>query len=256
MENFANNITIDFVSNMRDLGGYLRNDGYRVARKRIYRSGELRHKTASDVTQLKQITGINTVLDLRGKPEIDQSSVALLSQNGIKYFNIPLESREGGPTPDSENILFNRFSNMGEFYLSLMRQDIFAKRLVDALEVIGNPHNLPVLFHCAVGKDRTGILSATVLSILGVADKDIVMDYNLTESYMAEFKKRLKDTPRGVRMLENLPDYVWEARSDSMISVLSEIRRQYGSMREYLQSFGIHPLLFAQLERSLVERTV
>ena len=53
---------------------------------------------------------------------------------------------------------------MGELYLYRIRQPEFGKKLVDSLELIADRNNHPLVFHCSVGKDRTGVLAAMLLA--------------------------------------------------------------------------------------------
>ena len=62
-----------------------------------------------------------------------------------------------------------------------------------------------VLFHCTAGKDRTGILSALVLSFCGVADPDIVADYQVTATYLLQSKKK-KFPPEALPFLSSGPE--------------------------------------------------
>jgi protein-tyrosine phosphatase len=250
---YSRKITIDFVGNLRDLGGYRSSGGRPIAWRRLFRSAELRHRNEEDVALFRQVTGVKAVLDLRGDLEIKQPSVDLLTGGGIHYLNIPLIAGGRGPGSDGEDELFKRFKNMGEFYLMMLRHPDFGRKLVAALEFIAEPANQPVLFHCTVGKDRTGILAASVLGVLGIPEPDIIADYNLTTPFMAGFKERMKETDQGARMVEDLPAYFWEASPESMSLVLSEIRREFGSLRSYLENHGAGAGLFEMLENSLLD---
>ena len=250
---YPRHIEIEFASNLRDLGGYHTKGGRSVAWRRLFRCGELRHETEDDVARLRQETRLSSVLDLRGDTEIRQEKVKLLTEGGIRYHNVPLIAGGRGPGSDDEAALFSRFNSMGEFYLFLLSHKDFGTKLEAALEIIADAENHPVLFHCTVGKDRTGILAAAVLNILGVADEDIITDYNLTTPHMAGFMERMKEIPEAANMLEDLPAYFWEASRESMALVLSEIRRDYGSIKGYLQAFGTDSGLFDRLEKTLLD---
>jgi protein-tyrosine phosphatase len=250
---YSRHIDINFVGNLRDLGGYLTRDGRRVAWRRLFRSGELRHRTGEEVALLRQETGLMSVLDLRGDMEIRKESIDLLASSGIRYHNVPLIAGGGGPGPDDEEDLSARFTSMGEFYLFLMGHEEFGRRLVTALEIIADTTNHPVLFHCTVGKDRTGVLSAVLLSTLGVEDEDIITDYNLTTPHMAGFIERMRGIPQAARMLDTLPGYFWEASRESMELVLSGLRRDHGSVRGYLEAHGGVSSLFSRLEDALLD---
>jgi protein-tyrosine phosphatase len=148
--------------------------------------------------------------------------------------------------------MFQEFSNMGEFYLSLVRHKEFSRRVVEALKIIAEPENHPLVFHCAVGKDRTGILAAIVLSILGVADADIIEDYTLTAPYMEEIIKRMNNNPETAKIAKQLPGYFWKAVPESMALFLSTLQREYGSVRGYVEAQGAEASLSRRLKKSLL----
>ena len=248
VEEYSRHFDIEFAGNIRDLGGYRTIHDRRVAWRRVFRSGELRHKTGEDVASLKLATGLVSVLDLRGDTEVREESVRLLTADSIRYHNVPLMRGKRIPTSDTLGNLLKSFTNMGEVYLYLMDNENFSKKMVEALEFIADSENQPVLFHCTLGKDRTGILSSAVLSILGVADEDIVTDYHLTTPYMVGVLERRKD------VLPPFPTYYWETSRASMKLVLSEVRRKYGSFRDYLIAHGCGEPLFEQLESTLLEK--
>ena len=250
---YPRNIEIEFAGNLRDLGGYRTGKGSEVAWRRIFRSGELRHRSVEDVARLRRETGLASVLDLRDDTEIKEERVKLLSEGGIRYHNVPLITGRGDTDPEDEDEFNKRFTNMGEFYIYLLGQEDFSEKLANALEIIANPENHPILFHCAVGKDRTGILAAAVLNILGVADEDIIDDYHLTTRHMPEFFERMKGIPEAEDMIKKLPAYIWEASRESMMLMLSEIRRDYGSIRGYLETHGTDSGLFERLEDVLLD---
>jgi len=241
---------ISFVGNLRDLGGYRNMQGQQVAWRRIFRSAELKHRNIDDVRSLQEVTRVKAVLDLRGSLEIKDGSRRLLADGGVQYCNIPLVSGSGVPGAEGNAELLSHFRSIGEFYLYQMGHETFGQKLVEALGFVADSANQPVIFHCALGKDRTGILSAAFLSILGISDPVIVDDYYLTTEYMADFKKELRADPQRAQKLEDIPAYLWDAPKESMAMLLSETSRQYGSFNRYLQIHGAKAELFDQLRKS------
>ncbi len=101
-------------------------------------------------------------------------------------------------------------------------------------------------------KDRTGVLAALLLSILGVGDKYIVDDYILTAHYMKDFYTRLISEPNTPEEVKNLPGYTWEASKESMYLFLSGIKNKYGSAKDYIKTHGGKQSLFNNLEKALL----
>lgn len=250
-ESHSRHLTFDFVGNFRDLGGYHTCDGRKVVWLKLFRSGELRHQTTDDLSHLRGETGLASVLDLRSDMEIKQESVELITEAGIRYHNVPFLT---GGNDSNDDDLFSRFTNMGQFYVFLLEDREFGNRVIEALELIAEPENHPLMFHCTLGKDRTGILSAIVLSVLGVEDKNIITDYTLTAQSMKAEINRFRNDPKTAGAVEHLPGYCWEWESsaESMELFLSSIQRKYGSAREYLESHGMSDSLVPRLEKALL----
>jgi protein-tyrosine phosphatase len=248
-ELYPRHIKFENVINFRDLGGYRARDGYIVAWRRLFRSGDFRNMTRSDLNLLKEEIGLTSVIDLRSSVEVERQGVGLLAETDIKYHNI---SFIVGADRAEDERLFREFTNMGQFYLHLVRHSEFGKRVVAALKIIAEPENHPLVFNCAIGKDRTGILAAILLSVLGVDDEDIIADYSLSTPYMEELLERIRSDPEIARAIEPLPAYFWEAAPESMSLFLSTLRREYGSMRNYLKAQGAESSLVHRLESALL----
>lgn len=93
-----------------------------------------------------------------------------------------------------------------------------------------------MIFHCSAGKDRTGILAALLLGVLGVPDEDIARDYALTAPHMKSHIARLSQDPQVAQSLRDLPAYMHEAATESMALFLFILRRDYGSAWGYVRA--------------------
>jgi protein-tyrosine phosphatase len=252
--NFTRHIDIEFVGNLRDIGGYTTKNGRTVAWRKLYRSAQPTPRTGEDVAALRRRTGINTVLDLRGSDEAKRECIDLMVGHSIRYHNVPLLTDAAGPGYESETARFDQVNNLGDFYMVMIDNPSFTPKLIHALELIAEPANHPVLFHCAVGKDRTGILAAAVLSILGVSEEDIIDDYHMTDPNMPAFLENVKkSSPEGETFVNSFPDFMWHAARESMETVLQKVGEQYGSFRDYLTQRGCNTSLFTQLENALLD---
>jgi len=233
------------VFNFRDLGGYLTRGGQMVAWRRLFRSSELHHMTSHDMTQLKEEISLRSVIDLRRSRELEPFS--LLNEVGAKYYNIPLID-----SVNHKEELYQDFSNMGQVYSYYVSHEGFGRRLVEALEIIAESDNLPLVFHCSAGKDRTGLLTAIVLGILGVTDEDIIEDYILTAPHMKALINRWNDDPKAPADFKDVPEYLFEASPESMAFFLSSLKRKYGSVRGYVEDHGGGGSLIHRLETALL----
>jgi len=251
-EKYSRHLRFASVSNFRDIGGYRTRNGDTIAWRRVFRSGEFQHLTGNDLQRLKEEIGLASVIDLRSAMEIERHGIGLLSEADIKYHNISFIADGGDRKADERR--FKEFKNMGEFYLDLMPQKEYGQRIIEALEVIAIPENHPLVFHCAVGKDRTGMLAAILLNLLGVEEDDIIQDYTLSEPYMDELLARLKNNPQKSDPPLDIPDYFWKASPESMALFLSTLRREYGSIADYLTTQGAESSLIGRLKTALLSK--
>ena len=249
---YPRHIHFESVPNFRDLGGYRTKDGRTVAWRRIFRSAALHSITENDLYKLKNEIGPKTVIDLRN-PKHDESEreVGLLKGIGTRRCHIPFR-------PDSSNYLKEEAelnpnaTNMGDLYFYRIKHQPFSQRLIDALELIAEPRNHPLIFHCSVGKDRTGVLAAITLAALDVVDEEIIQDYVLSAPAMPEIRSRIVNDPNTAPEVKALPDFQWEATAESMCLFLAALRREYGSVRGYLETNGAEASLIPRLQKALL----
>jgi len=246
---YSRHIEFESVLNFRDLGGYRTRAGRMVAWRRLFRSGELHHMTKHDITRLREELGLRSVIDLRNDEQLELHGVGPLDEVGIKYFNIPFIL---DIDKDKEREVLRESSNAGEVSLYYIKHKDYGKRIIEALEIIAEPDNHPLVFHCNAGKDRSGILAAIVLGILDVADEDIIRDYTLTTPYMKDYIERWDNDPEAAEVHRSLPGYLFKALPASMALILSSLRQEYGSIREYMEAQRTSVLLFNRLERALL----
>jgi protein-tyrosine phosphatase len=249
----SRHIKFEAVLNFRDLGGYRTKQGRRVAWRRLYRSGEMHLMTGNDLTRLKEEVSLASILDLRNDLETKKQGVEPVNELGVRYFNVSLAT--GAPDINRENRIIRGYSNMGEVYLFFVSHKEYGRRMVKALEIVAEADNYPLVFHCSAGKDRTGVLAALILSVLGVADDDIIQDYTLTAPFMRQLFDRYYGVPNKLKSIyeNDLPGFFWESAPESMDLFLSTIKRSYGSIRGYLEAHGAEKSLFDQLENALLD---
>src|SRR4029450_13694512 len=245
-------IYFEAVPNFRALGGYRTHDGRTIACGRLFRSAALHKMNDRDIARLKQEISPRAVIDLRSPkdPETDPE-VILLKEIGARYYAIPFSTwpwpgPSKGPDGPANATL------MGEIYLYRISEQPFGRRLVDALEIIAETDNHPLVFHCSAGKDRTGVLAAMVLAVMGAVDEDVVEDYTLSAPLMKDIRDRMTSDPGTAQGVKDLPDFQWEASSESMVAFLSLLRREYGSADGYLKANGAGSSLVDRLQGALL----
>jgi len=247
---FSRRIDFDSVENFRDLGGYKARGGRKVAQRRVFRSAELARMTRNDFDRLTKDIRLASVIDLRSAGERERQGTGMLAGTNIRFHHISFLANGGDPKADEKR--FTEFPNMGHFYVYLIKKSRFGQQLVEALKIIASPENHPLIFHCAVGKDRTGLLAAILLSVLGVADEDIIEDYALSGPAMQAVIKRLSSKPETAGMVTRVPAFFWEAAPEAMALLLDSLRKEYGSTEGYLKENGADSSLVKRLGKALL----
>jgi len=128
--------------------------------------------------------------------------------------------------------------SIAERYLELLLTG--ADSVAEILAVLTDPASYPVAVHCSGGKDRTGIIAALVLALLGVSDDDIMADYALSGFGAARLvialQQRCRDRPDVVRRYEPA---LLSTHPDNMGVFLDRLREKFGSVEGYVVELGM-----------------
>jgi protein-tyrosine phosphatase len=109
------------------------------------------------------------------------------------------------------------------------------------------------VYHCAAGKDRTGVVSAVLLGLLGVPDEVIVQDYVATRERLDAIVERLMATEGYRAMLAALPPDTLHAEPETMAAFLESVRARHGSMEGYARAAGVDQGTLDRLAVRLLE---
>jgi protein-tyrosine phosphatase len=239
-------IALEGCLNFRDLGGYPTADGGRVRWRRLFRSDALHALSAADVARLRDQIGLATVVDLRSSAERRGEGESGLRRAGIAHHHVPLFDGEALGASDARSAVLT----LADRYWLLAE---YAKEKIARVLTTLAASEGPAVYHCAAGKDRTGVVSAVVLGVLGVPDEIIVADYAATRENLAAIVERLMATASYASVLAALPPDTLHAEAETMVSFLERIRAAYGDMRGYAQAAGVGPGALEALVVRLVE---
>jgi protein-tyrosine phosphatase len=230
--------------NFRDLGGYPTADGRLVRWRQVFRSDALHHLTAPDVARLRGELGIDAVIDLRSSAELRSEGRGPLSAETVRFHHVPLFDGDiPRSAPAAELTLTDRYVLLAEF----------AKEPIAAVIRILADADAPAVYHCAAGKDRTGVLSAILLGVLDVPDEVVVADYAATQANLDAIIDRLMSTKGYQTMLSALPPDTLHADPETMLRFVERMRSTYGSMAAYAASAGVPADAIERLRARLVE---
>ncbi|MEU5905047.1 tyrosine-protein phosphatase [Micromonospora sp. NPDC047527] len=237
-------IPLPATFNFRDVGGYLGHDGRAVRRGRLFRSDSLHRLDEQDRDAFAAI-GIRTVIDLRRPTEVERDG-RVPAYQGLTYRNIHPEHEDWAATPHEEGADLARY--LADRYADLAQTGTAG--LAEAIGLIADSSNAPAVVHCVAGKDRTGIVCALTLAVLGVDDADIVADYALSTEASARFSAWLTATlPHVV----DVPAPFLASPAEAMQIFLDELREGYGSVEAYLRHAGVTDEQLAALRDHLLD---
>ncbi|WP_406067048.1 tyrosine-protein phosphatase [Micromonospora sp. NBC_01638] len=236
-------LSLPATFNFRDVGGYLGHGDRSVRHGRLYRSDSLHRLTEQDQDAFAAI-GIRTVIDLRRPTEVERDG-RVPAYQGLTYRHIHPEHDDWSGTPHEEGTSLARY--LADRYADLAQTGTAG--LAEAVGLIADSANAPVVVHCVAGKDRTGIVCALTLSALGVDDADIVADYALSSEASARFSAWLVATTVGV---VDVPAPFLASPAEAMQIFLAELREGHGSIEAYLRHAGVTDEQLAALRNHLL----
>jgi protein-tyrosine phosphatase len=217
-------LPIEGAYNVRDLGGYkAANDKY-VKWRMVFRAGDFNKLTEKDLLYFSQIP-IRSYIDFRDSSEINRAPDKAPSSLR-KEFNLPIDAGNvldfGKASPEQASTLL----------IDLNRRFVtdYQKEYKEFFKILMNKENIPTLFHCSAGKDRTGYAAALFLSSLGVERETIIQDYMLSKRCVdMKYADVVKEYPILEPVLTVKREYI-EAAFDV-------IDKQYGGMENYLTKY-------------------
>jgi protein-tyrosine phosphatase len=239
------------VLNFRDLGGYRTAGGGRTRWGRLFRADSLHRLTPSDQALLSRL-GLRVIYDLRTDRERQQRPNALDDADELRSVWLPLLA-----STQLDDVSVTTGLRDGERFLLEVYQGMVSSSahvFGELLVGLTDPAGLPAVFHCAAGKDRTGVTAAILLSVLGVNDEDVLDDYELTSRHRTEQQRQ--------EIMSSLGEQGFAAEAAAgllstprwvMATVLEQIRMTYGSVEDYLVGpVGITPEAIREMRRLLV----
>ena len=224
-------ILLENANNFRDLGGYPTIYGHTTCWGKLFRTESLRYLSAADWKTLEAL-GVKTLIDLRGEPEVQEKPVH--APESFTYKNLPFinwqKFLEAGKSGDNSMLisLIMRYSVIYE------NSPEHIAKVLEA--ILAGLDRGAVAFFCTGGKDRTGMTTATILSLCGVPDDDIVTDYMVTEIYDANPERGVY----GKLAAEKLEIPKESGKDEDKLKSKAETMRDF---LKYLHSKDLHTFL-------------
>ena len=223
------------VFNFRDLGGLPTDTGGHIHHGLLYRSDGLHQADDADLERLAEL-GLRTIVDLRTAEERDTRGSARAMELGARLWHLPLidelwPSEGVDDSTDHGRYLADRYREMA---------DVGHRVAPPLIRLIADGDELPLVFHCAAGKDRTGFTAAVLLRTAGVSIDDVAADYARTAHAMEAMDAwwRAQAQARGHAM-EEIPGAFVASPPEAMVTFLHELEESHRSMAGYLHSLGV-----------------
>ncbi len=231
------------VPNLRDIGGYRTRDGGAVARGLAYRSDAFIGMSAEDIKKIEPL-GLKNDYDLRIMAEVKAQPDELPPNVRHHLLNV-MADLNSAALPDFKGLLrkpkeANVVLGDGKvdaLFIAGYREFITlpsANRAYRTLFVsLADSKNLPAVFHCASGKDRTGWAAAALLTLLGVAKETVMADYMRTNEYTLPQSASVIDGFVAAGGDRAIAEAVFGVKPEYLEASFDEMQKRYGTIEAY-----------------------
>lgn len=253
--------TVSPLNNLRDLDG-IPVAGGSIKAGAVFRSDDVSIIPAEDAQALARL-GIATVIDLRSPEEAAHTGRGELARHNVSYHSIPLTKGAGSPGEFTRMLASGQGDAdlVGTWYSRTAVAE--APAIAQGLEIIADAPGA-ALFHCTAGKDRTGIFAASLLSVLGAAEEEIVLDYAASARTLPMIMARVSSSI-GHLLGDAAPYFAAAATGNgpvsaligaepaSMGSMLRILREEHGGLPQVLAEAGLDGGVVHRLRQKLVQ---
>jgi protein-tyrosine phosphatase len=245
-------VQMERVHNFRDLGGYPTASGATTKWRTLFRADGLHRLRAESDIEIVESLGLKSVIDLRTKREQREQGIFPLDDIEVDFHHVYIVDATWSDSKETPQI-----DDPVEFLVWGYRDllEIGSEKFALALRILSNQDNVPAVFHCAAGKDRTGVLAALILSTVGVSDEYICADYGLTKRAIERTVAWAKEhhTDMAKRWTTINPVYL-AAEPQAMQVILNDLASAHGSVINYVRSLGVSESEIQSLSALLLEQ--
>lgn len=224
----------DGLLNVRDLGGHPTEDGGETRFDEIVRADTVR-RLSNEGWQALLDYGIRTIVDLRMDEERQADPPAELP---VTVVHVPFLEDDDNVFREVEEAAAtapDQAASTRDVYLIFLER--FRTNVAAGITAIADAPEGGVVVHCMGGKDRTGLATALLLRMSGVGIEDIAADYALSEERLQSRHDVWLAEAESEAERERLRR-IYATPAESMVAVLEELERRYGSVEGYLRAGG------------------
>jgi len=214
--------------NFRDLGGIRNKDGKYVKWGKILRSDDLHNLTEADLNYLSSIP-LKSIVDFRSQQEMEMAPDKVPSSVSEDY---PYSINPGNlmAALDMDNLSVPTLdSAMMDMNILLVTDTSAIREYRKFLDLLQNENDVPLMFHCSAGKDRTGMGAALILFSLGVDEETIMNNYLESNKYLGD---------KYGKYIEQYPDLepLFQVKSEFLKAGIDQMKKDHGSVENYLKN--------------------
>ncbi len=212
--------------NFRDLGGLQNKDGKIIKWGKLFRSDDLNNLTNADLNYLSSIP-LTTIVDFRSTQEIDMAP-DLLPRSVTNDFELSISP---GNLMDGNNFITYSSDQvdtlMMQLNVLLVADSLSIAQYKKFFELLQEQKDLPLLYHCSAGKDRTGMATALILFALGVDQTIIMNDYLSSNVYLSGKYSQYVDKYPNLKAF-------FEVKKEFLKAGIDYVIKEHGSVENYL----------------------
>jgi protein-tyrosine phosphatase len=230
----SRNLAWDGLLNARDLGGHPTEDGDETRWGSVVRADSVR-QLSEEGWQAVVDYGVRTVVDLRSQEELAADPPAELPVDAVHVSFFDDRPDVFAEVEAASVRAESHAEATREVYLIFLEH--FRVNVAAAIRAVGQAPEGGVVVHCHGGKDRTGLVTAFLLRLAGVPIAEIAADYALSEERLRTRHEEWFVSAADEAELARLHRIAATPES-SMVEVLEELERRYGSIEGYLRAGG------------------
>ena len=264
-------LDVTSIGNARQLGGYLGSDGRVIKKNLLLRTAGLSEASEEDLEKLKTEYHVTQVVDFRTEEE--RQAMPDQKIEGAVYTSICVMNLDDSTKKQFQNKMEIQWNeefvdailshldqiDMKANYEGQINSEMGQAGYREFFRILKEQKpGEAVLWHCTQGKDRTGLASLFLLSALGVDEKTILMDYELSNVYYDKKVKALEklaaEKGYGAKTIEKIQAMIGVNR-EVMEYTLKVLKEKYGSVEQYLHhQLGVTDEDIQELKEKYLQR--